>query len=146
MKRYTLWLLAAGMMLLAGCAIHRTPEHYAQSFFKDGRESIIKALKKQDATPAQLDQARAILDRNEPAVTADIAAFFRTQQDVILGVTSGKDTDQLLALETKMHEANDVALRSIGKMHEELHAAVGDKIWSGATAQMEQKMSRYIKR
>lgn len=134
------------MMLLAGCAMHRTPEQFAHSFFEDGKESIIKALKKQDASPAQLDQARAILDRNEPTVTADLAVFFRSQQDVILGVTSGKDTEQLLALEGKMHEANDTALRGIGKMHEELHAAVGDKIWTGATAQMEQKMAHYLKR
>ncbi|MHB8454083.1 MAG: hypothetical protein ACYDDO_05160 [Acidiferrobacterales bacterium] len=146
MKRYSLWLLAAGMMLLAGCALHRTPDQYAHSFFEDGKESIMKALKNQDATPAQLDQARAILNQNEPTVTGNIAVLLSSQQNVLLGVTSGNDTTQLLALEEKMHQAHQVALRSIGKMHGELQAAVGEKIWSAATAQMGQKMARYLKK
>jgi len=146
MKRYSLWIFMVAMTVLTGCAMHRTPEHYARSFFENGRESIIKALKNQDASPAQLDQARAILDRSEPTVTGNIAALLRSQQDVVLGVTSGDDTAQLLALEEKMHLAHEVALRSIGQMHEEIHAAVGDKIWAAATAQMGEKMAHFLKR
>lgn len=146
MKYHSTWPIIIILLALTGCAQHRTPDQHAKAFFEDGRSYILDSLKKQGATSTQLDQARAILDHDEATVTHNIAALFRTQQDVLFAVTTGKDTATLEPLENSAHLAQLDAVQSIGKMHEALRAAVGPDLWQAATSSMEKKMARYLRK
>lgn len=146
MKHHFAWSALILLLALTGCAQHRTPDEHAKAFFDDGRSYILNSLKKQDANPEQLGQARAILDRDAATVTQHIAALFRTQQDVLFAVTTGKDTATLEPLENSAHLAQVDAIHSIGQMHEALRAAVGPDLWKATTLRMEKKMARYLRK
>ncbi|HEX9625912.1 MAG TPA: hypothetical protein VGA00_03120 [Acidiferrobacterales bacterium] len=139
------WIVVLSALALGACATHRSPEGFAEKFFDKGERYIVKSLKKQDVPDAQLDQARAVLERNRPTVTRDLAGYLRSQREVMRAVTSGRETNALLELETKMHQSHEQALTSIGNMHSELRTTVGDQAWSGATANLEKRTSRYFR-
>ena len=63
--------------------------------------------------------ARAILERHEKTVPAEIAGVLRKQRALFRGSASGKNSEQLSALEAELHEAGEQTLRSIGCMHDE---------------------------
>ena len=121
------------------------PDRAAQRFFDQGREEILTSLKNQNATPAQLDQTRAILDRNGQTVPKEIAAMFREHKELLRAVIAGKDSSTLLAQEDKFHAKHVAATASIGRMHEELASAVGKPLWEAASADTQQRMARYFR-
>ena len=143
MRHYPMWFVLLIAVVVSGCAYHRSPGDHAEKFFDHGRHYILKSLKKEDASRAQIDLARAILDRSEEKVVRDITEMLRHQQSVFYAVTTGKDTPTLLSQESALHLAHEQALRTIGAMHAELAAAVGDGQWQAAMRRMENKMSRY---
>jgi hypothetical protein len=135
--------LAVGVVaLLAACTFRMDPDRNAHKFFDEGRDMILSSLKKQDATEAQLKSARAVLDRHEATVTGEIAGVFRQQHSLFRGITSGQGADRLVTLESELHKSHEQAVRNIGRMHEELAAAVGDQTWKAATADMDRRMAR----
>jgi hypothetical protein len=140
--RFSALLLVA---LLSACAWHADTDKRAHKFFDEGRDMILSALKRQDASEAQLKDARAILDRHEKTVPTEIAGVFRKQRAVLRGITSGQNSEQLATLDTDLHKTSDPALRSIGRMHEELAAAVGDKTWKAAAADLDKRMARHFR-
>ncbi len=144
-KRHIIWLVSLFFLASAGCGFHKKPEEQAQSFFGKGKHQIVKSLEQAEATPAQLDQARAVLERHEKTVVGNIGKLLEQQRLMIIAITSGKNTSALLALDQDLHKAHEQAVKSIGKMHEELEAAVGAKTWGLATARMEEKVARYMK-
>ena len=143
MRHYPTWLVLLVALMVSGCVYHRSPESNAEKFFDHGRHYILKSLKKEDASRTQLDQARAVLDRNEEKVTRDIAELLRRQHDMFYAVTTGKNTPTLISQENALHQAHEKTLRTIGAMHAELESAVGDELWQAAMRHMEKKMSRY---
>lgn len=145
MRRLLMILLPLALVVAGGCAPRFDADTKAQRFFDKGRSYILAALEDQKASPEQLERARSVLARYEQTVPADIARLFRRQQEMILAVTSGKKTAALLELDAALHAAHLEAVRSIGRMHEELEATVGAPLWAAATAQLEAKMSRYFK-
>ncbi len=145
MKPYTFCLLSLFFLAATACSFHKKPDEQAQSFFDKGKHEILKSLKEAEATPAQLAQAEAVLGRNEKTVVENIGKLFQQQRLMIIGVTSGKNTNALLALDQDLHKVHEDAVRSVGKMHEELETAVGPKVWTLATMRMEEKAARYLK-
>jgi hypothetical protein len=136
-------LLAVGAVaLLAACTFRMDPDRHAHRFFDEGRDMILKSLKKQDATEVQLKGARAVLDRHEAAVTGEVAGVFRQQRSLFRGITTGQNADRLVALEGELHKSHEQAVRSIGRMHEELAAAVGDPTWKAAMTDLDRRMTR----
>lgn len=144
-SRKLLWLLPLLILGLTACGMHRDPDRIAESFFDRGESKILKSLKKNDATSAQLERAREILTRSKPDVTRDLAQLFRQHRGLMLAVTSGKDSSTLLDLEGTLHRAHEQTLQRIGKMHEELRGAVGEKTWQAASADMERDMARHLR-
>jgi len=69
----------------------------------------------------------------------------RAQQELMLAVTSGRDSATLLKLDADQNRVQELALRTIGGMHEELASAVGPEKWKSASAELEEKYSRYFK-
>jgi hypothetical protein len=119
---------------------------------------ILSALKRQEASEAQLKDARAILERREKTVPAEIAGVFRKQRALFRGIASLQNSEQLSALEIELHRTSEQTLRSIGRMHdesmdgqgrpqavEELAAAVGDKTWKAASADLDHRMSHHFR-
>jgi hypothetical protein len=146
MKRAsTLTLLALLIAALSACAPRFDPDRSAQRFFDKGRDQILRSLEERNATPAQLDQARAVLERHNPAVPKEIAAMFREHRALLREITGGKDSSTLLAQEGRFHERHVAAVRSIGRMHEEIESAVGKPLWSAAAADMQERMARYFR-
>ena len=146
MKRIALLLLALAGLSLAACAPRApVPDHFSEKFFEHGKESILDAMKDQKVGESQLAAARGILDRHEPNARREMAAAMRAQQELMLALTSGRDSATLLRLEADQHKVQDQALRTIGRMHEELASAVGPEKWKGTSAQLEEKYSRYFK-
>ena len=146
MKRIALLLLALAGLSVAACAPHAPdPDRFAEKFFEHGKESILDAMKDQKVGESQLAAARGIIDRHEPNARREIAAAMRAQQALMLALSSGNDSATLLKLEADQHKVQDQALRTIGRMHEELATAVGPEKWKGTSAQLEEKYSRYFK-
>jgi len=146
MKRTALMLLALTGLTLAACAPRAPdPDRFAVKFFEHGKDAILDVLKDQKVDDARLKVARGILDRYEPTARREVAAAMRAQQDLMLGVASGRDSAALLKLETDQNRVQDQALRTIGRMHEELASAVGTEKWNGASAQLEARHSRYFR-
>jgi len=102
-------------------------------------------MKDQKVGESQLAAARGILDRYEPNAKREMATAMRGQQELMLALSSGRDSATLLRLEAGQHRAQDQALRTIGRMHEELASAVGPEKWKGTSAQLEEKYSRYFR-
>lgn len=146
MKIQFTWPILILLLALTGCAHHRTADEHAKAFFGDGRHYILKSLKRQGASPEQLDQAKAVLDRDEATVTRNLAATMRAQQDVLFAVTTGKDSATLAPLDSNAHLKQTQAVQSIGQMHESLQATVGPALWQASMLDMEKKMSRYIRK
>jgi len=141
----TLRLLAVGAVaLLAACTFRMDPDKHAHKFFDEGRDMILASLKKQDANETQLKSARAVLDRHEATVTGEVAGVFRQQRSLFRGITTGQGADRLVALESELHKSHEQAVRNIGRMHEELAAAVGDPTWKAAMADMDRRMARHF--
>jgi len=140
--RFLTLLLVA---MLSACAWHADTDKRAQMFFDEGRDMILSALKRQEAGETQLKDARAILERHEKTVPTEIAGAFRKQRALFRGITSGQNSEQLSALETELHRTSEQTLRSLGRMHEELAVAVGDKTWKAAMTDLDNRMSRHFR-
>jgi hypothetical protein len=146
MKRTALLLLAVAGLSLAACAPHAPdPDRFAVKFFEHGKDTILDALKDQKVDDTQLKAAQGILDRYEPIARREVAAAMRAQQELMLAVASGRDSATLSKLGTDQNQTQDQALRTIGRMHEELASAVGTEKWKGASAQLEAKHSRFFR-
>lgn len=146
MKRTALLLLALTGLALAACAPRAPdPDRFAAKFFEHGKESIIDAMKDQEVGKSQLAAARGILDRYQPEAQRDLAAAMRAQQELMLALSTGGDSATLLRLEAGQNKVQDQALRTIGRMHEELASAVGPEKWKGTSAELEEKYGRYFK-
>ncbi len=146
MKRIALLLLALTGLSLAACAPRAPdPDRFAEKFFEHGKESILDAMKDQKVGEPQLAAARGILDRHEPEARREMASAMRAQQELMLALSSGRDSATLLRLEADQHKVRDQALRTIGRMHEELASAVGPENWKGTSARLEEKYSRYFR-
>ena len=146
MKRIALLLLALTGLSLAACAPRAPdPDRFAVKFFEHGRDTLLDVLKDQKVGAEKLKVATGILDRYEKDTEKNIAAAMRAQQELMLALTSGRDSATLLKLEADQARVREQALRGIGRMHEELASTVGDQAWQGASAQLEKKYSRFFK-
>jgi hypothetical protein len=146
MKRITLLLFALVGLSLAACAPHApNPDRFAVNFFEHGKDSILDALKDQKVSEAQLKAATAVIDRYQKNAEQDMAAAMRTQQALMLALASGRDSGTLLKLDAEQSHAQQQALHTIGRMHEELASAVGAETWTGTSAKLEKKYGRYFK-
>ena len=141
----SLHLLAIGLLVaLSACTWRADPDRHAREFFDEGREVILSSLKKQDASEAQLEAAKAVLRRHKPTLPGEIANTLRKQRALLRGITSGQDSATLTRLETDLHQSNEQTVRAIGRMHEELANAVGDKTWKAATADLDHRWARHF--
>jgi siroheme synthase (precorrin-2 oxidase/ferrochelatase) len=138
-----LWLLVA---VIGACAPRFDPDSFAQRFFDHGRKTILAAVEDQNLAPAQHEQASQILDKYERTTVAEIAAVLRSHQDLMLAIGAGGNSGTLANREQELHRRQEQALRSLGRMHEELETSLGPGPWKAVTVQMEQKMSRYFRR
>jgi len=146
MKRTALILLALAGLSLAACAPRAPdPDRFAEKFFEHGKDSILDALEDQKAGEAKLKSARGILERYTPDARREIAAAMRSQQELMLALTSGRNADTLLKLDADQNRTQQQVLRTVGRMHEELEAAVGAETWKAASADLEKHYSRYFK-
>jgi hypothetical protein len=130
--------------LLSACAWHADTDQHARQFFDEGKDMILSALKRQEKT-----------------VPTEIAGVFRRQRALFRSIASGQNSEQLLALEIELHRTSEQTLRPIGRMHdesmdgrgrprreqavEELAAAVGDKTWKAASADLDHRMSHHFR-
>ncbi len=144
MKRLAVWFVPLAVVL-AACAPPRNPDEQAQILFNKGKKYLLQAIEQEEAAPAQMEQARAVLSRHEKNVTKDIAAVLRKHKELFAGVMGGKKTADLLALDQAFHAAHEQAMKSIGVMHEDLESAVGEKTWRGASTRMGAKAERFLK-
>lgn len=146
MKRIALLLLALAGLSLAACAPRAPdPDRFAEKFFDHGKETIIDAIKEQNVSEAQLTAARSIFDRHESSAKREIAAAMRAQQELMLALTSGRDTASLHKLDTDQNKAQEQVLRTVGSLHEELASAVGSDRWKAISTQLEKKYRQYFK-
>ena len=146
MKRIALLLLALAGLSLAACAPRAPdPDRFAEKFFEHGKDSILDAMKDQKVSESQLAAARGIIDRHQPGAQREMAAAMRAQQELMLALSSGRDSATLLKLESDQNKVRDQVLRTIGRMHEELASAVGTEKWQGTSAELEKKYSRYFR-
>ena len=146
MKRIALLLLLLSGLSLAACAPRAPdPERFAEKFFEHGKKSILHAMKDQEVSESQLASARGVLDRYQPDAQREIASVVRAQQALMLALSSGGDSATLLKLEAGQNQVQNQALRTIGRMHEELASAVGPEKWQGTSAKLEKKHGRYFK-
>lgn len=142
----TLRLLAITLLVaLSACTWRTDPDRHAREFFDEGKEQILSALKKENASDAQIQAAEAVLKRNEQTLPAEIAGVLRKQQALFRGIVSGQNSERLATLEADLHKTNEQTVRAIGRMHEELAGAVGDKTWSAATAKLDKRWSRHLR-
>jgi len=146
MKRIVLLFMALTGLSLIACAPRAPdPDRFAAKFIEHGKKSILDVMKDQKVSELQLTTARGILDRYEPNAQREMASAMRAQQELMLALTSGRDTAALLKLEADQNRAQDQVLRTIGQMHEELASAVGPEKWKGTSSQLEKKYSHYFK-
>lgn len=146
MKRIAVLFVTLAGLALAACAPHAPdPDRFAAKFFEHGKDSILDALKDQKVTDPQLKAASGVLDRTEKDAEREMAVAFRAEQNLMLALASGRDSATLLKLDAEQNRAREQALRTIGRMHENLEAAVGPDAWKGASARLEEKYSRYFK-
>jgi len=141
----SLRLLAVGMLVVvAACAWRPNPEKHAREFFDEGRDMIMSTLKKQDASEAQLQAAKAVMRSKKPTLPPEIADVLRKQQALLRAIVTGQDSTALAKLEADLHQSNEKAVHAIGQMHEELATAVGEKTWKATTADLDQRWGRHF--
>jgi len=93
MKRIALLFLALAGLSLAACAPRAPdPDRFAEKFFEHGKDSILDAMKDQKVSESQLASARSILERYEPNAQREMASAFRAQQELMLALSSGRDS------------------------------------------------------
>ena len=138
MRMLAVVLLAA----VSACTFRPDPDRHARKFFDEGKEMIIEALEKQDATKQQLAAAKAVLAKYDATLPADIAAVMRKQRDMFRGVATGRDSATLVQLEADLHQAHEKTARAIGRMHEEVGAAVGEATWKAAQARLDKRWAK----
>ena len=90
-------------------------------------------------------RAGAELENYRKRAQREMAAAMHAQQELMLALTSGRDSATLLKLEADQNKVRDQVLRTIGRMHEELASAVGTEKWQGTSAELEKKYSRYFR-
>lgn len=132
------------LVAVSACTWHPDPDRHARKFFDEGREMIIDALKKQDATEPQLKAAEAVLAKYQPTLPGEIATVMRKQRDLFRGVATGRDSATLVRLETELHQTHEATVRTIGRMHEEIGTAVGAATWKGAQAQLDKRWAKHF--
>lgn len=138
-------LIAIALMAaVSACTWHPDPDRHGRRFFEEGQETIIKALKKQDATDPQLKAAEAVLARYQPTLPGELATVMRKQRDLFRGLATGRDSATLVRLEGELHQAQEQTARSIGRMHEEIGTAVGDTTWKAAQAHLDRRWARHV--
>jgi len=141
----SLRLLAVGLLVaLSACAWRPDPDKHAREFFDEGRDMIMSTLKKQDASEAQLQAAKAVMRSNKPTLPPEIADVLRKQQALLRAIVTGQDSATLAKLEADLHQSNEKAVQAIGRMHEELATAVGDKTWKATTADLDQRWAKHF--
>lgn len=141
----SLRFLAIGLLVaMSACTWRPDPDKHAREFFDEGREMIMSTLKKQDASEAQLQAAKTVLQRNKPSLPPEIADVLRKQQALLRAIVTGQDSATLAKLEADLHQSNEKAVRAIGQMHEELATAVGDKTWKATTAELDQRWAKHF--
>ena len=146
MKHTALLLLALTGLSLAACAPRAPdPDRFSTNFFEHGKEAILDTLEDQKVDESRLTAARGIIDRNEANVKRETAAAMRAQQELMLALASGRDSATLLRLDTEQNRTQEQALRTIGRMHEELESALGTETWKATSAKLEKKYSRYFR-
>jgi len=146
MKSIALLLLALTGLSLAACAPHAPdPDRFASKFVEHGKDAILDALKDQKVSEDQLKTARSIFEKHESAAQREVASAMRAQQELMLAVSSGRDSATLLKLDADQHRTQDQALRTIGQIHDELQTAVGTEKWKAASAALEAKHNRYFR-
>jgi hypothetical protein len=138
-------LAVSALALFAACTFRVDPDKHARVFFDEGRDMILSALKKQELGEAQLEQARAILARHEQTVPAEMAGVMRKERDLLRGITRGRTSAELAALEAELHKTHEQAVRVIGRMHEELAGAVGEPAWKAAMARIDKRLGRHYR-
>lgn len=144
--KYRHLIAVALTVVVSACAWHPDPDRHARRFFEEGQETIIKALKKQDATDQQLAAAEAVLAKYQPTVPGELATVMRRQRDLFRAVATGQDSATLARLETELHQAHEGTVRTIGRMHEEIGSAVGATTWKGAQAQLDKRWAKHFDR
>lgn len=135
--------LIALVFTIAGCGMHKTPAERAEWFFEKGESYIADSLDDHGATKQQLEKVESTMNQHKIRVTNSLEQALVSQREVMKGIMSGKNDAELLELENKFHGANQNALRSIGTMHKELENVVGNKIWSAAATERENRFSRH---
>lgn len=139
----SLRLLAVVLLaVLSACTWRPDPDRHANQFFDEGRDMIIKAIEKQDASDQQVKAAEAVLARHQATLPGEIATVMRAQRDLFRAVVTGQGSATLERLETALHQVHASTARSIGRMHEEIGTAVGATVWQGAQAHLEQRWAR----
>lgn len=132
-------------LALTGCALDKRPVDHAEYFFKRGRDNIVAALKHAEATPAQMQAAERILERDRAALIAAIGNLLQGQRSVFAGVATGAESGELMPLEAAFHATHSDALRIVGGMHAALRAAVGDAVWTKARTHMRERLADIYK-
>ena len=146
MRTLQLSALVVVVVALTACgSMYRNPDSHAQRFFDKGERHIVKALKAEDVSDTAVANAKTVIAKHEPEVVPKIAAYLRDRRALMLAITSGKDTEALLASERKTQASHEAALRSIGAMHAALAENVGAQTWSAASKRMEDKMAKHFK-
>lgn len=141
----SLRLLAVGLLVaLSACVWRPDPDKHAREFFDEGRDMIMSTLKKQDASEAQLQAAKSVLQRNKPNLPPEIADVLRKQQALLHAIVTAQDSATLARLEADLHQSNEKAVLAIGHMHEELATAVGDKTWKATTAELDRRWAKHF--
>jgi hypothetical protein len=143
MTRHRGWLLAALLLVLAGCGFPRTPHEQAIWFYGRGESWIVDALQDTHAGDAKVEAARSVLHAREPEVTAALERFFGQQRALLRTIATGAPTAELLARQHDFEEAHLAALRAVGGLHESLAEAVGEPAWQAARAHMRERVEKW---
>ena len=133
------------LVLMTACALDKRPVDHAEYFYKKGRENILAALKEADASAAQMDAAKRILERDRAGVIAATGDLLQRHRRVFLGVATGAEAGELAQLEGEFRTTHASTLRIVGDMHAALRDAVGDAVWTKARERMRTRLADIYK-